>query len=146
MSNFRCLSLTQPWAQLVIEGHKKFETRSWKTPYRGVLGIHASKGFPRDCQELLGEEPFLTSLNRPPEELARGEILGIVRLVDCSPTSQMFQHPEPEYSFGDFSLGRYEWKLENPTLLNLGIPCKGALGLWSLPPEIERQILEDIRQ
>lgn len=46
---FRALSLTQPWATLatlVVSGAKRVETRSWKTPYRGWLGIHAAKGFP----------------------------------------------------------------------------------------------------
>ena len=46
----RCLSLIQPWATLVAIGAKKVETRSWKTPYRGWLAIHASKAFPKDAQ------------------------------------------------------------------------------------------------
>lgn len=32
-----CLSLTQPWAELVVIGAKTQETRSWKTDYRGEL-------------------------------------------------------------------------------------------------------------
>ncbi len=40
----KALSLTQPWAALVTIGAKKIETRSWATPYRGRLLIHAAKG------------------------------------------------------------------------------------------------------
>lgn len=39
----KVISLLQPWASLVILGHKKIETRSWNTKYRGDLLIHASK-------------------------------------------------------------------------------------------------------
>lgn len=35
------LTLHQPWAHLVAIGAKQFETRSWSTPYRGWLIIHA---------------------------------------------------------------------------------------------------------
>ena len=38
----KVLSLIQPWASLAVLGHKKIETRSWNTKYRGELFIHAS--------------------------------------------------------------------------------------------------------
>lgn len=38
----RALTLWQPWASLVATGHKRFETRSWGTHYRGTLLIHAA--------------------------------------------------------------------------------------------------------
>ena len=37
----RVLTLHQPWASLVAVGAKCFETRSWRTHYRGELAIHA---------------------------------------------------------------------------------------------------------
>lgn len=39
----KALTLTQPWASLVVLGEKSIETRSWKTSYRGPLAIHAAK-------------------------------------------------------------------------------------------------------
>lgn len=42
----KALSLTQPYASLVMLGAKKIETRSWATQYRGLLAIHAAKRFP----------------------------------------------------------------------------------------------------
>ncbi len=39
----KAISILQPWASLVALGHKKIETRSWNTKYRGELLIHASK-------------------------------------------------------------------------------------------------------
>lgn len=36
------LSVRQPWASLIAWGDKTIEHRSWETPYRGPLLIHAS--------------------------------------------------------------------------------------------------------
>ena len=37
-----CLSMHQPWATLLIRGIKMHEGRSWYTPHRGRLWIHAA--------------------------------------------------------------------------------------------------------
>ena len=39
----KAFTLTQPWASLIALLLKTFETRSWKTKYRGPLLIHASR-------------------------------------------------------------------------------------------------------
>lgn len=41
------LSIRQPWASLIAMGAKTVEVRSWSTPHRGPLLIHASG---RDCE------------------------------------------------------------------------------------------------
>ena len=41
-----------------------------------------------------------------------------------------------ERAFGDWSPGRYGWKLKDPRVLSEPIHCKGSLGLWKLPPEV----------
>ena len=52
MSNMiKFITLTQPWATLVALGVKRIETRSWRTPYRGLLGIHAAKSYPDWARE-----------------------------------------------------------------------------------------------
>ena len=42
----KALSLTQPWATLVVIGAKRIETRFWHTSYVGPLLIHAAKAIP----------------------------------------------------------------------------------------------------
>ena len=37
----KVLTIKQPWAELIINGHKCYEFRSWKTKYRGKILIHA---------------------------------------------------------------------------------------------------------
>lgn len=41
----RCISLWQPWAHLIVTGHKRIETRSWRAPKDLIgerIGIHAA--------------------------------------------------------------------------------------------------------
>lgn len=39
----KALSIKQPWANLIADGEKTIETRSWSTPFRGPLLIVSSK-------------------------------------------------------------------------------------------------------
>ena len=58
----KALSLTQPWASLVVIGAKCYETRSWATNYRGPLAIHASKGFPVWAKQFAGSSPAVQAV------------------------------------------------------------------------------------
>jgi eukaryotic-like serine/threonine-protein kinase len=58
----KCLSLHQPGATLLTLGAKRYETRSWRTEYRGPLLIHASVSFPpaaRFSSEAFAADPKL---------------------------------------------------------------------------------------
>ncbi len=141
----RGISLTQPWAQLVVLGQKQYETRSWKTPYRGLLAIHASKSVPGWAKRLCQTDPMFVSVLGTywaAKPLPLGAIIGTVQLVDCEPITDEMEYflLAKERAFGDWAPGRYAWKLENPRALPEPIPCKGSLGLWRLPTDLEGQI------
>lgn len=149
------LSLTQPWATLVATGAKTIETRSWSSTYRGLVAIHASKGFPRDCQALCHRDPFATALINAgldrSEQLPLGVIVAVARILHIAPT-EAFMGPNllggglrhdiavREQAFGDFSSGRYGWVLGDVRALREPIACKGALGLWAVPLPVVAQI------
>lgn len=155
----KALSLIQPWATLVAIGAKKIETRSWPTSFRGPLAIHASKGFPRDDQELCDEEPFYSALEaadyyrairvgsgyaeRPWScVLPIGAVVATARLVDCLPITERYGAihvggrlvREPELSFGSYQAGRWGWLLADVVPLPSPVPASGALGLWNWEP------------
>ena len=44
----KVLTVKQPWASLIVNEHKKYEFRSWKTKYRGKILIHAGKSLEKD--------------------------------------------------------------------------------------------------
>ena len=161
----KVISLYQPWATLVVIGAKKFETRSWKTNYRGPLLIHASKRFTKAEQSLCAEWPFRKYVQN--SALPTGAIVGRVDLTDCMPTEEWLkQNTQPtgpvarlveqdlskgvelflkqtsaeEWEFGDFSYGRFAWKLENPVAFEASIPAKGSLGIWELSESAWEQL------
>lgn len=130
----RALSLTQPWASLVAHGFKHIETRSWRTPYRGVIAIHAAKVFPTWAQEVCQKEWFEFALTEmgvyhPREELPRGAVIATAVLVACRPIVQGPDDPM-ERAFGDYTPGRWAWFFEDVQMLPEPIPARGALGLW----------------
>lgn len=54
----KALSIRQPWASLVAEGHKTIELRSWEPwkGYRGPLAIHVSKKVDRSMLKYFSED------------------------------------------------------------------------------------------
>lgn len=148
VKNLKVITLIQPWATLIALGEKKIETRSWKTFYRGPLLIHAGKNIDKyACEEYyikgtLQEHGY--SLNNLPT----GSIIAKVDLIDCI---EINQGTDPiyrranlingtkiegnEYSFGDYTPGRYAWKLDNVQILKQPIPAKGKLNLWEFDYE-----------
>lgn len=135
----KALTLTQPWASLVANGSKEYETRSWETMYRGPLAIHAAKSYPKDCRALIEQHAFKWSLRDEVFPLPLGAIIAVVDLVGVRHIDLVFRLHQPkqfEYEFGDYSLGRFAWHIRNVRRLPLPIPCKGALSLWNVPAHI----------
>jgi hypothetical protein len=121
----KALSLRQPWAWLIVNGHKDIENRSWKTTIRGPVLIHASKAMSREEYDAAKETAELAcafdskQIELPAfEDLERGGIVGQVDIVDC-----VDKHPSPWF-FGDFG-----FVLENAKPLPFR-PQKGALGFF----------------
>jgi hypothetical protein len=51
----KAITIWQPWASLLACGAKKYETRSWKTDYRGPIAIHVAK---KDARSIVRELPY----------------------------------------------------------------------------------------
>lgn len=154
----KALTLTQPWATLVAIGAKRIETRSWSTPYRGPIAIHAARNA-RAGATVMHEEPFRSVLAaagvRVLADLPRGAVIATAYLADVLPTSPRrggvneqelleaqlalrlahfdkgARSLEQELAFGDFSPGRFAWMLEDVVALPEPVPARGALGLWN---------------
>lgn len=71
----KAISIRQPWAWLIVAGHKDVENRTWATDYRGPILIHAAKTIDRR---------FTLPANiEIPKDLERGGIVGQAILIDC---------------------------------------------------------------
>jgi len=117
----KALSIMQPWAWLIVNGHKDIENRTWGTRYRGELYIHASKKFDEDGYILV--KKLFPHIQMPEKkEFKKGGIVGTSYLVDC------VTDDKSEWFSGEFGFVLVDSK---PCEFK---PCKGALGFFS--PEI----------
>ncbi len=72
----KALSVRQPWAWLIVNGHKDIENRVWNTRFRGRIWIHAGLRHdgPRDSWDWRNIQP--------PKRFEYGGIIGSVEIVD----------------------------------------------------------------
>lgn len=80
----KALSIRQPWAWLIVNGHKPIENRSWRTAHRGPLLIHASQGMTRaeysDARDLAEQLGIAIPAF---DDLERGGIVGQATVTGC---------------------------------------------------------------
>ena len=127
----KALTLWQPWASLIVLGHKRFETRSWKTD--GLIGeriaIHAAKRPAEDMNSKLLNE--LAALELEPAFLPLGAVVGTGVTTDFCRTELIAPDlPASELAFGDYSPGRWAWRIEDVEALPEPIPARGRQGIW----------------
>jgi hypothetical protein len=134
----KAISLWQPWASLLVLGEKQIETRSWATPHRGPLAVHAAKMWNPDLERLCMEEPFRSLLLKHglgKDLLPRGALVGTVQLDNCLPTD-LLAVKEVEYQLGDFRAGRFAWIVSRPQPLIQPIPTRGKQGIFTIELEL----------
>lgn len=136
------LTVMQPWASLLASGAKQFETRGWRTNYRGWVLLHASRTLPPEGAAVWAEcGQRLPGGDRRLQDLPRGAVVGAARLVACVPTERVRMHLTPtEAALGDFSPGRWAWRFIDPLTLAEPIPWRGMQGLWPAPDELLRLV------
>ncbi|MCS4509172.1 ASCH domain-containing protein [Xylophilus ampelinus] len=124
----KALSIRQPWAWLIVNGHKPVENRTWETLRRGPILIHAGQAMTRadhdDCIQFLASDPRIAhviGLLPHRDAYERGGIVGRAQLVGCQRT-----HESP-YFFGPFG-----FVLTDAQPLPFA-PYKGALGFFNVP-------------
>lgn len=128
MDQLTCITLWQPWASLIAQGMKQYETRSWATSHRGRLGIHAAKAKNSKAEKAAIAYFQSQGLSTIPF----GSLICIVDLTACICIGEDFISKQSEFEIGagDWSIGRYAWKLENVRVLSEPIPITGKQGLW----------------
>lgn len=138
----RAITIIQPWGSLIADGRKTFETRSWRTDYRGPVAIHAGRKL---------DVEYAVACGYRPEGVARGAIIAIARLVGVVTTEQAIRQihdtmpayqAAEELHHGDYRPGRYAWELADVIRIP-AFPMLGAQGLWTVPSPVEIQLRMD---
>lgn len=137
----KALSIRQPWVWAILHAGKRIENRSWWATFRGRFLIHASKGCTRaeydEAAEWIDMATMGTQLSGieipPLSELPRGMIVGAATVVDCLGA-------ESDATDDPWFCGPCGLVLDNVVPLTEPIPCKGELGFFNVPPEVEAEI------
>jgi hypothetical protein len=133
----KTLTISQPFAGLLILGIKHHETRSWNTKHRGKLAIHSSARMTADgkqvldwlCKEL--PDVFFPGSEAMYMCTQLGMVLGTVNVTDTVSTNENRPIESLERLLGDYSPNRYYWKCENPVMFAAPVPAVGKLSIWN---------------
>lgn len=120
----KCLSVSQPFADLIVSGAKRIELRRWNTRHRGDLLVHAPlKVREGDCRRLGVHAPVT------------GAIIGRVRLVDVKTyanAAEVRADASLHLAGGEFESNKYGFVLEEPVRLKAPVPWRGYLGIFEV--------------
>ena len=121
----KCLSICQPFAELIIQNKKTIELRTWNTSFRGEFLVHAPiKIRKEECRKLKMEQKFTT-----------GAIIGKAELcyVKKYESLKEIQADENKHfsskTFHEKTLG---FILKNAKSFRVPIPWKGQLGFFDV--------------
>jgi hypothetical protein len=132
--HMRLLTLKPPWAHLVAHCGKNVENRSWFTPYRGPILIHASQSVSGPAYREVGR--WLASRRLPElppiEALVCGAVIAVATLSDVR---QKWDSPW-------YAPGAFGWLLSDVRPLSDPIRCRGALKLTRPDPAVLTRIAQ----
>jgi hypothetical protein len=120
----KCLSLRQPYAELVVSGRKTIELRKWNTRFRGEFLIHASKSTDRETCKLH---------NIDISSLITGALVGSAILCDVKlyqSKKEFIADQSKHFAAGKYSDAKYGFLLSDAKRFDKPIPLKGQLGFF----------------
>lgn len=142
----KAITIRQPWASLLVLGYKQYETRCWRTMYRGPLAIHAGKmpvkdtlaelmAQGRDGRRIVEAVEMALEGHGGIDHIPHGAIIAVRNLVRCNVVDECFLSglTNQEYMFGDYrpDRRRYAWEFDSGGQnLVAPIPANGSQGLW----------------
>jgi predicted transcriptional regulator len=122
----KCLSLKQPYAELIVSGRKTIELRKWNTKYRGQFLIHASKTINSEACKLY---------NIDVSSQVTGAIVGSALLCDVKryQSKQEFMVDQNKhFAVSAYLEPTYGFLLSDAKRFDKPVPLKGRLGFFNV--------------
>lgn len=126
----RAISLSRPWTELVVAGIKPVENRSWRTPHRGLLVIHAAQSLDDTAIAVAldaGDPTAVDLLDRNPTPPTG--YIGVVDLIDVCSASRHTATVSCDCGPWAFA-GSHHWRLTQARRFTDPIPARGMPGIW----------------
>ena len=129
----KCLSVSQPFADLIVKGKKTIELRSWNTNFRGEFLIHAPVKIRKDdCERLKIKSKLSTSA-----------IIGKAEIYDVkkySSSDKVRKDAKKHFASKNFYNKKFGFCLKNAKEFLIPISCKGKLGFFDVnfSPKIKK--------
>jgi hypothetical protein len=147
----RALTLWRPWDTAILYLGKPIENRDWAPPPSVIgqrIALHSGKKFDEagavkvvELARFHGITDKVIELMLDRSEKLDSVILGTVRIGSVLSRAQLaFGTPDP-LATSPWFFGAFGWVCEEPIAFQEPVPCKGAQGLWTLPPHIEAAVL-----
>jgi hypothetical protein len=125
VSDLPCLSILQPYAWLIVNGHKDIENRGWHTGFRGRILIHAGKTYSRRSHDEYVFDMEDYGIELPTfADMQLGGIVGSATITDC-----VREHPSRWKV-----LGSWGFVLKDQRVRPF-VPLRGQLGIFKVPAE-----------
>lgn len=141
----KAITLWQPWSWAIAYAGKRIENRGWKPPAAIIgqrIAIHAGKTLDLNACEGLGCEDDIQLpemyFHDPKKAFVHGAIESTALLKGWT-EGLCSSHPQSLWLTGPIG-----WVLDDVVVLPRPILCRGAQGLWNLPRETERLVLEQV--
>ncbi|OTF72293.1 activating signal cointegrator 1-like protein [Euroglyphus maynei] len=131
-----CLAVRQPYASLLVNGIKRFEGRTWYSPFKGRLWIYAAHKMPSD-EEIQNVEQFYRHLGHKnfPRNYPTDVMVGCVIIEDCLPEEvYRKQYPECEIESPYAFICDYPIAFARP----LPVAKGGGRQIYRLEPKIHQ--------
>ena len=125
----KCLSICQPFAELIVQGKKTIELRKWNTKFRGEFLVHAAKNIlEEDCKRM----------KISPKTVTTGAIIGKVNLVDVKKydsDKELKADKKNHHSISENTNIKFGLILEKPKKLRVPIEYSGKLNFFEFRPD-----------
>lgn len=134
----RALSLSQPWAHVVVHGPKRIENRpiqllgAARKHVGDRIAIHAAKSWDASGAAFAAGRGLIVEERGA---YVAGAVIGVAtvdRVFALAPNDDRVPADQVAWAFGPACI-----LLSDVRAIARPVPCRGFLGFWTLPPVVE---------
>jgi hypothetical protein len=123
---FKCLSLKQPYAELLVSGMKTIEVRKWKTKFRGQFLVHESKNI---------DEKACKRLKIDQAKIVTGAVVGKASLyyvISYGSKNSFLRDKNKHFASSTYDKPKFGFLVYQAERFDTPVPIRGKLGFFNV--------------